>query len=158
MSSQQNGGQITPAATRHRLFCVLGFARTTNDLSIRRRRCMRDSFNRSESEAELAFLGSEEAEELSALAKDDSSCSQTDLLIMMLNLLTFFRSMGVASFFNFPRYVGLSADHGMKTTLFLTSPGTVCGGRSKSHSHEIVACSRPLSGSRDRRVSFKIKV
>jgi hypothetical protein len=120
---------------------------------------MRNSFDRPESEAEFAFLSAKETEGLSALVKNNLSCSsRTHLLIMILNLLTFFRLMGLASFFSFPRYVGLSADHGMKTILFLTSPGTVCGGRSKSHSQEIVACSRPLSGSRDRSVSFKIKV
>lgn len=159
MSSQQNGWQITPEATRQRLLCVFGFAWVRNDLSIGRRRCVRDSFDRLESEAEFAFLSAKEAGGWSALVEDNFSCSSgTHLLIMMLNLLTFFRSIGLASFFSFPRYVGLSADHGMKTVLFLTSPGTVCGGRSKSHSQEIVACSRPLSGSRDRSVSFKINV
>lgn len=80
------------------------------------------------------------------------------LLIMMLNLLTDFRSIGFASFFSFPRYVGLRLLHGMKTERSLVSPGTVCGGSSKSHSQEIVACSRPLSGLRVRSVSFSIRV
>lgn len=83
---------------------------------------------------------------------------RTYLLIIMLKRLTFFKSSGSASFFNFPRYVGLRLSQGMKMVRSLESPGTVCGGNSKSHSQEIVACSRPLSGLRVRRVSFKIRV
>lgn len=82
----------------------------------------------------------------------------THLLIMMLNRLIFFKSIGLASFFSLPRYVGLRLFHGMKTERFSESPGTVCDGSSKSHSQEIVACSRPLSGFLSRRVSFKIRV
>lgn len=77
---------------------------------------------------------------------------------MILNLLIFFRLMGSASFFSLPRYVGLRLIHGMKMDRSLAPPGTVCGGRSKSHSQEMVACSRPLSGLRARSVSFKISV
>jgi hypothetical protein len=104
MSSQQNGWQITPETTRYWLFCVLSSAGIRNDLSIGRQRCMRDSFDGPECEAELAFLGSEKAEVRSAIFKDNISRSgRTHLLIMMLNLLTFFRSIGLASFFSFPR-------------------------------------------------------
>jgi hypothetical protein len=65
---------------------------------------VRDSFDGLDSKAELAFLGSEEAERwLVMMTFRIVVDGETYLRIMMLNLLIFFRSMGSASFFSFPR-------------------------------------------------------
>ncbi len=55
-------------------------------------------------------------------------------------------------------YVGFKLSHGMKTDLSQTSPGLSCGDSSKSHSHEMVDCSRPVFSSGGSSSSLRMNV
>lgn len=65
---------------------------------------------------------------------------------------------GFASFLSLPLYVGFKADHGMKIDLSFGSSGSDGGGNSKSHSYDMVACSRPsfLFGGSSSSLSIKV--
>lgn len=75
---------------------------------------------------------------------------------MILRRFTCFKSIGCASFFSLPLYVGLRPFHGTKTCACPLRIGSALV--SKSYSYEMVACSRPLSGLRGNNSSLRMNV